>query len=241
MRDILPAIFLLVSPLLASAQTIDYRTAHLERKLPAIRAEGTILIDGVLDEDDWQNAPLANHFIQREPQEGAPATFDTEVRVLYDDEYLYLGVFAFDDEPENLIVTDLTRDYNTRSVDSFAVVLDTFHDRRNSYMFQTNPLGAKMDGQSFNEGQSFDVNWDGVWYVKSRIVEDGWVAEYAIPFKTVKFRGLDEQIWGINFLRRNRRLNEESDWAPIPRIFSTTRVSRGLSARFSATPPEPCP
>ena len=88
-------------------------------------------------------------------------------------------------------------------------------------MFQTNPLGAKMDGQSFNEGQAFDVNWDGVWYVKSRIVEDGWVAEYAIPFKTVKFRGLDAQ----NFGRRNRRLNEESDWAPIPRIFTTSRVS----------------
>ncbi len=225
MRDIFPVIFLLVSPLFASAQEIDYRTAHLERKLPAVRTEQAIVIDGVLDEDDWRKAPVANKFIQREPEEGAPATYDTEVRILYDDEHLYLGVFAFDDEPENLILTDLTRDYNTRSVDSFAVVLDTFHDRRNSYMFQTNPLGAKMDGQSFNEGQAFDVNWDGVWYVKSRIVEDGWVAEFAIPFKTVKFRGLDEQTWGVNFLRRNRHLNEESDWAPIPRIFTTTRVS----------------
>ncbi len=246
MRDIFPAIFVLVSPLFASAQTIDYRTAPLERKLPAVRAERTILIDGVLDEDDWQKAPVATNFIQREPQEGAPATYDTEVRILYDDEHLYVGVVAFDDEPESLIVTDLTRDYNTRAVDSFAIVLDTFHDRRNSYMFQTNPLGAKMDGQSFNEGQSFDANWDGVWYVKSRIVEDGWVAEYAIPFKTVKFRGLDEQTWGINFVRRNRRLNEESDWAPIPRIFTTTRVSlagtlEGLQnvkpgSRFKITP-----
>ena len=246
MRDIFPAVLALVSPLFASAQTIDYRTAHLERKLPAIRAERTILIDGVLDEDAWQKAPVATNFIQRETQEGAPATYDTEVRILYDDEHLYIGVVAFDDEPENLIVTDLTRDYNTRAVDSFAVVLDTFHDRRNSYMLQTNPLGAKMDAQSFNEGQSFDLNWDGVWYVKSRIVEDGWVAEYAIPFKTVKFRGLDEQTWGINFVRRNRRLNEESNWAPIPRIFTTTRVSlagtlEGLQnvkpgSRFKITP-----
>ena len=94
-----PVIFLLVSPLFASAQEIDYRTAHLERKLPAVRTEQAIVIDGVLDEDDWRKAPVANKFIQREPEEGAPATYDTEVRILYDDEHLYLGVFAFDDEP----------------------------------------------------------------------------------------------------------------------------------------------
>ena len=210
----------------AQVAPIDYETARLSRKLHAVKVvKEAISVDGALDEASWEQAPVAKGFIQSEPVEGAPATFDTEVRVLYSEDYLYLGVHAFDDAPDQLVITDLSRDYNTRSVDSFAVVLDTFHDRRNSYMFQTNPAGSKWDGQSFNEGQSFDRNWDAVWHVRSRIVEDGWVAEMAIPFKTVKFRSLEEQTWGVNFLRRNRRLNEDSFWSPIPRIHRATRVS----------------
>jgi len=219
------ATILLSSATTVVAQRIDYDTAHLERKLTVVRASGTLTLDGVLDEADWARAPVAKNFVQSEPNEGAPATYDTEVRILYNEDYLYFGVTAYDDEPDKLIVTDLTRDYNTRSVDSFAVILDTFYDRRNSYMFQTNPAGAKFDGQSFNEGQAFDRNWDGVWHARARVTEDGWVAEMAIPFGTVKFRDLEDQTWGLNFLRRNRRLNEDSQWSPIPRIHTTTRVS----------------
>jgi hypothetical protein len=208
-----------------SSQVIDYDTAHTTRRLVARHVTGPILVDGILNEDDWEAAAVADHFIQSEPSEGAPATYDTEVRVLYDEDGIYVGVFAHDDEPEKLIVTDLARDYNTRAVDSFAVILDTFHDRRNAYIFQTNPRGAKYDAQSFNEGQSVDTNWDGVWYVKSRTGEGGWTAEIMIPFKTLKFRGLENETWGVNFLRRNRRLNEDSFWSPIPRIYRGTRVS----------------
>lgn len=204
---------------------IDFNTAHLGKRIPAKRAQAPIVIDGVLDEADWQDAPEAVGFIQNEPNEGQPPTYPSEVRILYDENNLYFGVMAYDDEPDKLIITDLTRDYNTRSVDSFGIILDTFHDRRNSYMFQTNPASAKFDGQSFNEGQSFDRNWDGVWFVKSRVVDNGWIAEVAIPFKTVKFRDLSDQTWGLQLMRRNRRLNEDSFWSPIPRIHRGTRVS----------------
>ena len=204
---------------------IDYETARLERRLMAVRTYGDILLDGALEEGDWREAPVAKDFIQSEPREGEPATFDTEVRVLYDDQNLYIGVRAYDDEPDKLIIRDLTRDYNTRSVDSFAIILDTFHDRRNSYMFQTNPMGAKYDTQSFNEGQESNSNWDGVWHVATRIVETGWTAEISIPFKTLKFSDAAIQTWGVNFMRRNRRLNEDSFWSPIPRIHTATRVS----------------
>ncbi len=183
---------------------IDYETARLERRLMAVRTYGDILLDGALEEGDWREAPVAKDFIQSEPREGEPATFDTEVRVLYDDQNLYIGVRAYDDEPDKLIIRDLTRDYNTRSVDSFAIILDTFHDRRNSYMFQTNPMGAKYDTQSFNEGQESNSNWDGVWHVATRIVETGWTAEISIPFKTLKFSDAAIQTWGVNFMRRNR-------------------------------------
>ena len=121
------------------ATSINYATARFERRLEARRVTGPISIDGVLSEADWSTAFVATHFIQNDPQEGAPATYDTEVRFLYDDENLYFGVIAHDAEPQKIIVNDLTRDFNARSGDVFGIVLDTFHDERNGFMFETNP------------------------------------------------------------------------------------------------------
>jgi len=206
---------------------IDFETARFERRLAAKRATGVILVDGRLDEADWRAAPLATDFIQNDPREGEPATANTEVRVLYDDENLYFGFIAYDAEPDELVINDLTRDFNALAGDAVGVVLDTFHDERNGYMFETSPAGAKFDAQFINEGREFNMNWDGVWYVKSRVTEQGWIAEIAIPFKTLRFNDADPQVWGVNFLRRNRRLNENSYWAPIPRIHSFARISLG--------------
>ncbi len=207
------------------SKSIDYETARFERKLLAKRATGPIQIDGELEEEDWKGAPVATHFIQNEPHEGEPATYDTEVWFLYDDQNLYFGVVAHDAEPDKIIVNDLTRDFNTRSGDVFGLVLDTFHDERNGFMFETNPAGALFDAQFVNEGREFNQNWDGVWYVKSRVTESGWVTEMAIPLKTVRFQDVDRQTWGLNFVRRTRRLNEDSYWAPLPRIHRFTRLS----------------
>ena len=162
---------------------MDFETVRFDRRLPAVRATGPIRIDGILDEDEWAGAPIASGFTQGNPNEGMPATFETEVRVLYDDEFLYVGAFAHDDSPEGPIVNDLSRDFSTRAGDIFGVVLDTFHDRRNGYMFETNPAGAKFDGQVFNEGREFKRDWDGVWYVSTQRVSDGWRVEMAIPFQ----------------------------------------------------------
>src|SRR5919108_3644452 len=103
----------------SAADKIDYATARLDRKLVAIRAAGSIVVDGTLDERAWRDAPVAKNFIQNDPQEGEPATYDTEVRVLYDDEALYFGVFATDPEPSSIIVSDLKKDFNTGSSDGF--------------------------------------------------------------------------------------------------------------------------
>jgi hypothetical protein len=207
------------------SESIDYATARFERRLVAKRATGAIEVDGDLSETDWRSAPVATHFIQNDPREGEPATFDTEVRFLYDDDNLYFGVLAHDTEPAKIIVNDLTRDFNTRSGDVFGLVLDTFHDERNGFMFETNPAGAKFDAQFVNEGREFNQNWDGVWYVKSQVTAAGWVTEMAIPLKTVRFQDLERQTWGLNFVRRTRRLNEDSYWAPLPRIHRFTRLS----------------
>jgi hypothetical protein len=224
-----PGLYLLGSLFLApgapDSVSIDYATARFARKLVAKRATGPITIDGVLNEPDWSDAPLATHFIQNDPKEGESATYETDVRFLYDEENLYFGVVAHDDDPARIIVNDLTRDFNARSGDAFGIVLDTFHDERNGFMFETNPAGAKFDAQFVNEGADFNQNWDGVWHVRSRVTEDGWVTEIAIPLKTVRFGDADVQTWGVNFLRRTRRLNEDSYWAPLPRIHRFTRVS----------------
>ncbi|MBI4264268.1 MAG: carbohydrate binding family 9 domain-containing protein, partial [Acidobacteria bacterium] len=209
----------------AARAPIDYGTARLDRRLQAVRAAGEIVLDGSLDEPAWADAPIARNFIQNDPREGEPATFDTEVRLLYDDRALYFGVFARDDEPGRLIVNDIKKDFNTATSDGFQIILDTFHDERNGYRFATNPAGAKWDAQMSNEGRENNANWDGIWDVATRIAETGWYAEIRIPFRTLKFNTADVQLWGVNFERKVRRLNEDSYWAPLPRIYELTRVS----------------
>ena len=209
------------------AQTIpiDYVTARHERSLHAVRSGGPIALDGNLDEPSWHSAPVAQNFLQSEPREGQPATFDTEVRVLYDDRALYLGVFAHDDTPNAVIVSDLKKDFNTAASDAFLVVIDTFSDERNGFEFAINPAGGKWDAQVANEGREINANWDGIWDVRTRVAPDGWYAEIRIPFTTLKFTDADSQRWGINFERRLRRKNEESYWSPLPRIYNLERVS----------------
>ena len=103
--------------------------------------------------------------MQNDPREGEPATYDTEVKLLYDDRALYIGVFAKDPEPGQIIVNELRKDFNTGNADGFQVVIDTFHDQRNGYQFAINPSGAKWDSQMSNEGRDQNQNWDGIWDV----------------------------------------------------------------------------
>jgi hypothetical protein len=209
----------------AGSDPIDYNTARLDRKLTATRASGPIELDGRLNEPSWVAAPIAKGFIQNDPREGEPATFDTEVRLLYDDQALYFGVFARDDNPGELIVNELRKDFNTANADGFQIVIDTFRDERNGYQFAINPAGAKWDAQMSNEGRETNSNWDGIWDVTTSIAEDGWYAELRIPFRTLKFNPDSLQTWGINFQRRLRRFNENSYWSPLQRIHQLSRVS----------------
>ena len=149
------------------------------------------------------------------------------MRVLYDEENIYFGFFMHESRMERLVINELDKDFNTASADTVDVVLDTFHDERNGYLFSTNAAGAKYDAQMINEGRAVDDDWDGVWYVKTSRQIDGWIAEMAIPFKTLKFKDSAIQTWGLNFhrkLRSNNR-NEDSHWSPLPRIYSIQRVS----------------
>ena len=237
MHRILIILCVLASPLSIGAQKpavtsagdtageINYATARQTRRLEAVRAAGEITLDGTLGEPAWTQAAMASHFIQNDPREGQPATYETEVRVLYDDRALYFGVFARDDEPNRIIVNDLKKDFDPATSDGFRIILDTFRDERNGYQFAINPAGAKWDAQMTNEGRENNANWDGIWDVATRIVETGWYAEIRIPFRTLRFNAGDGERWGMNFERKIRRLNEDSYWAPVPRIYDIQRVS----------------
>ncbi|OFV99904.1 MAG: hypothetical protein A3H28_10315 [Acidobacteria bacterium RIFCSPLOWO2_02_FULL_61_28] len=204
---------------------IDYEDARRERRLKPAKTGEKITIDGRLDEPAWNQAPEAANFIQTEPDTDQPASEKTEVRALYDQDYIYFGIYAHDSQPSRIIVSELKKDFNRDNGDTVEIVLDTFRDERNGYLFAINPAGAKWDGQMANEGREINANWDAVWYVKTRRVEDGWTAEIAIPFRTLKFRESDLQTWGINFQRNLRRRNEDSFWSPLPRIYRLDRVS----------------
>ena len=200
-------------------------TARIHRSVRATRTTQPLVIDGLLGEASWTTAPPADGFTQAEPHTGEPATEATEVRVLYDAQFLYIGAILHDSHVPNIVVNDIRKDFKEEDQDDFEVLLDTFHDRRNGYVFLTNLAGARADRQVANEGREINTSWDGVWKVKTHRTSDGWTVEMAIPFRTLRYQLGSGDTWGINFARRIRHRNEVTYWSPIPRAFSITRVS----------------
>ena len=184
--------------------------------LRAVRAAGPINVDGLVDEAAWNTAPVATDFVQSKPRTGYPASERTEVRVMYDDRFLYIGAVLFDSEPDGLIAQHLEQDFLSLNDDVFGVSLDPFLDRRNAYYFFINPLGAIRDGQAFDNSRASNTEWEGVMDVRTSIHDQGWSVEVRIPFSTLRFDpNRSEQVWGLNFLRRVRRRGEDALWAPV--------------------------
>lgn len=205
----------------------------------AVRASGPIRMDGRLDEDAWGLAPVLAGFVQNMPREGAPASEQTQVRILYDDEALYVGARLFDRDPQAIVIGENRRDASLNETDAFLILLDTYLDGQNGFVFGTTPAGIEYDGQVTREGQGgatgqrmqrgsgggFNQNWDGNWTVATSRDSEGWTAEFRIPFSTLRYASGGEQTWGLNLSRRIRRRNEESFWSPIPLQYDLFRVS----------------
>ncbi len=195
------------------------------RQVTAVPAPAPVTVDGTLDDEVWTRATPAASFIQADPLEGQPASEATEVRLAYDADYLYIGVLCRDTIPAGIVVNDIRKDFATGSQDTFDVLLDTFGDHRNGFVFSTNAEGAKADTQMANEGRDVNTNWDAVWWVAAKTTAEGWTAEFRIPFKTLRFEAGDSHTWGVNFARRVRRKNEISYWSPVARAFNIYRAS----------------
>ena len=181
--------------------------------ITAQRIHSAIKFDGYLDEPAWQSAESASHFKQREPDNGSPATEHTEIRILYDQKNLYIGVQCFDSQPDKIISNSLVRDSDLQGDDKVTIVIDTYLDHRTGFVFAVNPNGARFDAFQYAPERDPNENWNGVWDVRAKITPKGWQAEILIPLKTLRFHNLKEQAWGINFQRIIPRKNEEDLWS----------------------------
>lgn len=188
-------------------------------EIQAREISSAIRLDGLLDEPAWSTASRVDRFLQREPLEGEPASERTEVRIIHDKDCLYIGVFCFDSEPKGIVATEMRRDAELKNNDYFEVVLDTFLSRRNGFYFAVNPLGARRDALIRDDGSNVNWDWDGIWEACVRISDQGWAAELAIPFRTLRFPKLTDQTWGVNFGRHIARKREEIFWTPILRDY----------------------
>lgn len=185
-----------------------------DRTLNAVRLEGVRpQIDGALDDPVWQQAPVFTGFVQREPEEGQPASEQTTVQVAYDDEMLYVGVMAYDSDPEG-IVSRLVRRDQWAEADWIQVSLDTHHDHQTGYAFSVYAGGSIYDSVIRDYGWDNDA-WNGVWESAHRIGTEGWSVEFAIPFHNLRFSSGGD--WGINIARYISRKKEQVFWVMIPR------------------------
>jgi hypothetical protein len=171
-------------------------------------------LDGRLDEAAWQAAPVFSDFTQRDPNEGEPATERTEIRVLYTDAALYVGVRALDSQADQ-IAARLTRRDEYSPSDWIIVAIDSYHDRRTGFIFWVNPAGVKRDSYMFDDGNEDDT-WDAVWDVACTVDPEGWTAEFRIPFSQLRFSKSDENTFGFQVIRMIARNNEESHWRLMP-------------------------
>ena len=216
------ALHTVASPVRAQSQPAQgSELERLPRPEVTIERVSGITVDGRLDEADWATVSPITRFIQAEPNDGQPASEDTEVYLGYDDGALYIGAHMYDSQPDEIISKSLERDAPGilfEEMDALGVTLDTFLDRRNSFLFFINPQGGLKDGQAFDNGRTRDYGWNGVVDVRTTIHDQGWTLEMRIPWRTLRFDpSVPDQKWGLNFLRRIRRKNEASYWAPLDR------------------------
>ncbi len=186
-----------------------------------------IKVDGKLNESCWINAPTIENFTQREQNEGEPATEKTKIAVVYSTNEIYFGIWCFDSEPDKISAQQMARDFSWSSDDNIEIMVSTFNDNRNGYLFVTNPNGALADVWVGDEGNDFNKSWNGVWDVAVERNSQGWFVEMVIPFSTIKFKKDSSQVWGINFERNIRRKKEQLLWQGWSRLYDVEKISQG--------------
>ncbi|MBK5256803.1 MAG: carbohydrate binding family 9 domain-containing protein, partial [Vicinamibacteria bacterium] len=248
---LLPAVAVVVgavgvgaAPILAQTMDVKPVVAISERPRPVRDARFIAkppVIDGAVRDDEvWKTIEPVTDFRQTTPDDGASVSERTEVRIAYSEDALLIGVICYDSDPSKLVVSDSRRDSPLDEVDSFQFILDTYRDGQNGFVFGTSPAGGEYDAQVSLEGREgdrsnrqqagagggFNLNWDAVWTVRTKVGDFGWSAEFSIPFKNLRYARGGEQSWGLNMQRNIRRKKEVAYWSPLPRQYNILKVSR---------------
>lgn len=243
MKSYLFTLFLLLTGLIASAQQTDLiQPDSIKKVLEAMEVEEAIKVDGKLSESAWQKVKPSPRFTQVDPYQGADPNFDTKVKVLYNQKYLYLGVICLDSLGKAAIrATDFKRDFNFQTHDLITLCFDGFNDERNAMSIAVNPYGVQRDYLSF-DALYYDIEWDGLWRTRTSRTDTGWVAEIAIPWKTLRYAKTNKPVqeWGFQLYRNRRLTNEISAFSEFPRAFGAARMDyAGKLTNLKPPPPSP--
>jgi len=206
-----------------------------KKMINAVRVNTAPVVDGSGDDAVWKSIPGDSSFLQLDPEPGKSPAFTTMVKIAYTQDDIYFLFTCYDPEPEKIIAREMKYDGYTSGDDNVKLIIDTFGDERNAYWLATNPLGVKNDalvaGRSYDE---FNEDWDMIWDVASATGPEGWSAEIRIPFASLKFPDAPEQVWGINFLRGIRRINQDVIWSgPVANgnFFDLTRAGKMIGVK----------
>ena len=220
----------LVLLLVASGSVLAQDLPSADKSTTIVFVEQAPVLDGILDDEIWEQATLVDDFHQVRPTEYAEPTQRTEVRLAFDQDFLYVGAKLFEDDPERIVAKVMIHGARLRTDDRFGVILDPFQNKRSGYWFNVTANSIRREG--LFQGEQFDWNWPGIWYVKSAVTDFGWSAEFAIPFKTLSFN--EDSDWGLNFIRERVRDNEQISWSSKNRRYSPSAAGtlsgiRGVS------------
>jgi hypothetical protein len=205
------------------------------------KAKAKVKLDGVLDEPDWATAEVVCDFYQYFPFDSSRAVAKTEMRMTYDDEHIYVAAVVLDELPGKYLINSLRRDYRGPANDGISVVLDPFMDQTNGFFFGLSPYGVQREGLIANGGTiqtDLSLSWDNKWYSETRIERGRWVAEIAIPFKTLRFSERAGK-WHLNFYRIDSKYNERSIWTNTPRNFQMFNLAYSGELVWDTPPAKP--
>jgi hypothetical protein len=232
----------LIAAVLQAQDAGIFRPDSVKKEMMAVKISGIIKIDGLLNEEEWRLAAASPEFIEVDPRQGAKPGFKTEVKVLYNRQFLYFGIICHDSLGKKAIrATDFRRDFSYRSHDHVALAFDGFNDNRNAMAMLVNAFGVQRDQLVFDDIYT-DLDWDGLWKARTTRHDRGWVAEMAIPWQTLRYPKLKDSVqqWGFNVYRLRRATNEISAFSPFPRSFTFTRMEyAGLLKNLQPPPPRP--
>ena len=225
-----------VLPFLRKDSLSIKRTVNQKYQVHAKRLEGTIKLDGIINEEDWLKAEKATDFFMVLPYDTGHSVAKSEVMMAYDDKAFYLALIFHDTIPGKRPVESLRRDFVFGNNDNFLLFIDPYNDQTTGYSFGVNAAGAMWDG-TMSGGSGVNLIWDCKWESKTKNYPDKWISEMRIPFKSVRYKS-DVDHWNVQFSRQDLKLNEKSAWAPVPRQFPTASLAYAGQLIWDAPPPK---